>query len=287
MQILEIYIYTIHIHSYTYMYNFFHHHHPPPPTPPTPQGGGGYWYIHIHTYTTSSTTTTTHHHPPPPTTTHHHHHHHHPHHPQHRGEGGTPPPTTTHHHPPPPTTTHHHPHHPHHRGGGGYWGATIQTHNHGVGGGGGTWCKYSRKSKDLTLPFGSRESFTWILRKAILCLVLDFQVIHMGVSKNRGTPKSSIFNRVFHYKPSILGIPLLFSKAPISFFSPTSGESRRPWRKKIAWLRLGAWKKRWERTWRIIPGFCGSDHSHVYASLHIGHVWPCKEGVPQPRGGRK
>ena len=30
----------------------------------------------------------------------------------------------------------------------------------------------------------------------------------MGVSKNRGTPKSSILiNRVFHYKPSILGYP--------------------------------------------------------------------------------
>ena len=29
----------------------------------------------------------------------------------------------------------------------------------------------------------------------------------MGVSKNRGTPKSSHFNRVFHYKPSILGYP--------------------------------------------------------------------------------
>ena len=28
---------------------------------------------------------------------------------------------------------------------------------------------------------------------------------HMGVSKYRGTPKSSHFNRVFHYKPSILG----------------------------------------------------------------------------------
>ena len=27
----------------------------------------------------------------------------------------------------------------------------------------------------------------------------------MDVSKNSGTPKSSIFNRVFHYKPSILG----------------------------------------------------------------------------------
>ena len=29
----------------------------------------------------------------------------------------------------------------------------------------------------------------------------------MDVSKNRGTPKSSHFNRVFHYKPSILGYP--------------------------------------------------------------------------------
>ena len=32
-------------------------------------------------------------------------------------------------------------------------------------------------------------------------------VTHLGVSKNHGTPKSQIihFNRVFHYKPSILG----------------------------------------------------------------------------------
>ena len=29
--------------------------------------------------------------------------------------------------------------------------------------------------------------------------------LYMGVSKNRGTPKSSHCNRVFHYKPSILG----------------------------------------------------------------------------------
>ena len=29
----------------------------------------------------------------------------------------------------------------------------------------------------------------------------------MDVSKNNGTPKSSIFNWVFHYKPSILGYP--------------------------------------------------------------------------------
>ena len=29
----------------------------------------------------------------------------------------------------------------------------------------------------------------------------------MDVSENSGTPKSSNFNRVFHYKPSILGFP--------------------------------------------------------------------------------
>ena len=34
-----------------------------------------------------------------------------------------------------------------------------------------------------------------------------FQPQDMGVSKNSGTPKSSIFKRVFHYKPSILGYP--------------------------------------------------------------------------------
>ena len=31
------------------------------------------------------------------------------------------------------------------------------------------------------------------------------QLFNLGVSKNSGTPKSSILNRVFHYKPSILG----------------------------------------------------------------------------------
>ena len=30
----------------------------------------------------------------------------------------------------------------------------------------------------------------------------------MGVSKNNGTPKSSILIGVFHYKPSILGTPI-------------------------------------------------------------------------------
>ena len=34
-----------------------------------------------------------------------------------------------------------------------------------------------RKSKDQTLPLGSRESFTWIILRTMVCLVLDFQGI--------------------------------------------------------------------------------------------------------------
>ena len=38
-----------------------------------------------------------------------------------------------------------------------------------------------KKSKDQTLPIGSRESFTWSILKTILCLVLDFQgnILHL------------------------------------------------------------------------------------------------------------
>ncbi len=41
--------------------------------------------------------------------------------------------------------------------------------------------------------------------------------LHLGVSKNRGTPKSSHFSRVFHYKPSILGYHY-FWKHPFGWF---------------------------------------------------------------------
>ncbi len=48
--------------------------------------------------------------------------------------------------------------------------------------------------------------------KRLPCLVLflyhpSANTPYMGVSKNNGTPKSSHFNMVFHYKPSILGYP--------------------------------------------------------------------------------
>ena len=42
--------------------------------------------------------------------------------------------------------------------------------------------------------------------------------LYMGVSKYRGTPKSSHFDRVFHYKPSILGeTPLFLETLNIDF----------------------------------------------------------------------
>ena len=40
--------------------------------------------------------------------------------------------------------------------------------------------------------------------------------LYMSVSKNRGTPKFIHFDRVFHYKPSILGgFPPIFLETPI------------------------------------------------------------------------
>ena len=60
---------------------------------------------------------------------------------------------------------------------------------------------------------------------------------YIGVSKNRGTPQIIHFNRVFHYRPSILGYPY-FWKHPDGdifyiasklhlFFIPTSSSNRR------------------------------------------------------------
>ena len=40
--------------------------------------------------------------------------------------------------------------------------------------------------------------------------------LHVDVSENSGTPKSSISNRVFHYKPSILGYPYFWKHPCVS-----------------------------------------------------------------------
>jgi len=47
-----------------------------------------------------------------------------------------------------------------------------------------TKTRMPRKSKDQTLPIGSRESFLWITLKTILCLVLDSQGEWLGKITN-------------------------------------------------------------------------------------------------------
>ena len=49
-------------------------------------------------------------------------------------------------------------------------------------------------------------------------------VVLLGVSKNRGNPQIIHFNRVFHYKPSILGYPL-FLETPIKCQGPFFGKA--------------------------------------------------------------
>ena len=50
-----------------------------------------------------------------------------------------------------------------------------------------------RKSKDQTLPLGSRESFTWIILKTILCLVLHFQGLFIFIYIYIHTPGKMVF----------------------------------------------------------------------------------------------
>ena len=49
----------------------------------------------------------------------------------------------------------------------------------------------------------------------------------MDVSENKGNPQIIHFNRVFHYKPSILGIPL-FSEIPIYSHNPIRWDGKKP-----------------------------------------------------------
>ncbi len=67
---------------------------------------------------------------------------------------------------------------------------------------------------DDTAPLmGRKETSTNFQRVEVGCKKIA-SVTHMGVSKNRGTPQIIHFNKVFHCKPSILGVPL-FLETPI------------------------------------------------------------------------
>ena len=59
-----------------------------------------------------------------------------------------------------------------------------------------------RKSKDQTLPIGSRESFTWIILKTILCLVLDTQGKPKPIEQTRipFSVNSRLFKKVDYQK---------------------------------------------------------------------------------------
>ena len=50
----------------------------------------------------------------------------------------------------------------------------------------------------------------------------------MDVSEHSGTPKSSLFNRVFHYKPSILGYPI-FGNTHITHKEDSQGAGPGEW----------------------------------------------------------
>ena len=63
--------------------------------------------------------------------------------------------------------------------------------------------------------------------------------VHMGVSKNRGTPKSSILIGVFHYKPSILGYPYFWKHPYFRVCLSTISDLMTRWTNSIFGVLLG------------------------------------------------
>ena len=81
------------------------------------------------------------------------------------------------------------------------------------------------------------------------------QFFNIDVSENRDTPKSSIFNRVFHYKPSILGAHPYFSETPIC----SKGKKASAWgrKKNVDETNPSTYLKYWTDGWFRNPA---SDH---------------------------
>ena len=73
---------------------------------------------------------------------------------------------------------------------------------------------------------------------------------HLDVSENSGTPKSSHFNRVFHYKPSILRYPYFWNHHLV--FQPPQQLKGPPWVRSSHLIQhvLGQFLPRWKlRSW--------------------------------------
>ena len=81
---------------------------------------------------------------------------------------------------------------------------------------------------------------------------------YMGVSENRGTPKSSHFDRVFHYKPSILGYHYFWKHQYI------------PWKINM----LNPKTEVWEGKFPFQLGVLGS--TSVFRSVRLYKVFVCE-----------
>ena len=96
--------------------------------------------------------------------------------------------------------------------------------------------------------------------------------LHMGVSKNRGTPKSSHFNRRFHYKPSILGYPYFWkhpypNKQP-DFF-PVAWFFKDKWEVCFLGCKSSSqWSKQTLRCWKGVS-FIPNSTSSIYQKVAL------------------
>ncbi len=85
----------------------------------------------------------------------------------------------------------------------------------------------------------------------------------MGISKNNGTPQIIHFNRVFHYKPSILGTPI-FGNIHIMYieYAGISHQVNTVLKEKLLLLKV---PNRWRlEGWVIwILGFCTLSLSYL------------------------
>ena len=111
--------------------------------------------------------------------------------------------------------------------------------------------------------------------------------VDMGVSKNSGTPKSSHFDRVFHYKPSISGYPY-FWKHPYTKWLAIDYST--PPERKTA--KLNPWKIKGREIKFCFggvsgPNFRGSElltfreYEIYWSTLPETNITPGKRGFPE------
>ena len=137
----------------------------------------------------------------------------------------------------------------------------------------------SRRRKSWVIQWigwvGRREIFPfcwvghgWVTLKSFFRWVTK-KMIHMGVSKNRGIPKSSNFNRVFHYFPHpFWGCSPYFWKHP-SVSQWFSGEKRTSLTYQNQRLKVD--EKSWMDPWIYASAHQAPGREMMKLPLSIGH----------------